>query len=166
MDNLDGLGQAALMRMMALGRQGKQGGKLIVPQQPVIRRKIGRNDKCHCGSGKKYKKCCLQSDQGRPRHRPASKLPREKPVIDGATVQATAEEVTAPAPKQVTAKAMLNANVDQRIVWAYLETGLYITEVNRGAHPEANIEKWEAALAQFDDATEDEQRIMLTLPGD
>lgn len=21
--------------------------------------KIGRNDPCHCGSGKKYKKCCL-----------------------------------------------------------------------------------------------------------
>ena len=21
--------------------------------------KVGRNDPCHCGSGKKYKKCCL-----------------------------------------------------------------------------------------------------------
>lgn len=25
--------------------------------------KIGRNDPCHCGSGKKYKKCCLQKDE-------------------------------------------------------------------------------------------------------
>lgn len=25
--------------------------------------KIGRNDPCHCGSGKKYKKCCLLKDQ-------------------------------------------------------------------------------------------------------
>lgn len=24
---------------------------------------LGRNDPCRCGSGKKYKKCCLQSDQ-------------------------------------------------------------------------------------------------------
>ncbi|MCA9008651.1 MAG: SEC-C domain-containing protein, partial [Planctomycetaceae bacterium] len=24
--------------------------------------KTGRNDPCHCGSGKKYKKCCLASD--------------------------------------------------------------------------------------------------------
>ena len=24
--------------------------------------KIGRNDPCHCGSGKKYKKCCLPKD--------------------------------------------------------------------------------------------------------
>jgi uncharacterized protein len=23
------------------------------------RRKVGRNDRCPCGSGKKYKKCCL-----------------------------------------------------------------------------------------------------------
>ena len=25
--------------------------------------KIGRNDPCHCGSGKKYKRCCLEEDQ-------------------------------------------------------------------------------------------------------
>ena len=24
--------------------------------------KTGRNDPCHCGSGKKYKKCCLAKD--------------------------------------------------------------------------------------------------------
>ena len=25
--------------------------------------KIGRNDLCHCGSGKKYKKCCMTKDK-------------------------------------------------------------------------------------------------------
>jgi hypothetical protein len=35
---------------------------------PVISRKVGRNDTCHCGSGKKYKKCCLDADEAaRPR---------------------------------------------------------------------------------------------------
>lgn len=29
------------------------------PTLPVIVSKIGRNDPCHCGSGKKYKKCCI-----------------------------------------------------------------------------------------------------------
>ncbi len=24
---------------------------------------LGRNDPCHCGSGKKYKQCCLDSDE-------------------------------------------------------------------------------------------------------
>ncbi|MGL4819934.1 MAG: SEC-C metal-binding domain-containing protein, partial [Bacilli bacterium] len=23
---------------------------------------IGRNDRCHCGSGKKYKKCCMAKE--------------------------------------------------------------------------------------------------------
>ncbi|MFW6401426.1 MAG: SEC-C metal-binding domain-containing protein [Desulfohalobiaceae bacterium] len=37
-----------------------------IAQDQTVRRpvaKIGRNDPCHCGSGKKYKKCCLQKDQ-------------------------------------------------------------------------------------------------------
>ena len=28
----------------------------------VKHRKLGRNEPCHCGSGKKYKKCCLDKD--------------------------------------------------------------------------------------------------------
>ncbi|MDX1778368.1 MAG: SEC-C metal-binding domain-containing protein, partial [Thermodesulfobacteriota bacterium] len=32
---------------------------LLNPPQPKIaEKKIGRNDPCPCGSGKKYKKCC------------------------------------------------------------------------------------------------------------
>ena len=29
--------------------------------EPILRDplKVGRNDPCHCGSGKKFKKCCL-----------------------------------------------------------------------------------------------------------
>ena len=36
-------------------------------QKPIRRQKIGRNDPCPCGSGKKYKKCC-----GRPGAKPAA----------------------------------------------------------------------------------------------
>lgn len=28
-----------------------------------MKQKIGRNDLCYCGSGKKYKKCCMKKDQ-------------------------------------------------------------------------------------------------------
>jgi uncharacterized protein YecA (UPF0149 family) len=31
-------------------------------KQVVKSKKIGRNDPCPCGSGKKYKKCCLNKD--------------------------------------------------------------------------------------------------------
>jgi len=35
-----------------------------VKQQPVVKKnKVGRNDPCPCGSGKKYKNCCLDKDQ-------------------------------------------------------------------------------------------------------
>lgn len=33
-------------------------------EQTVVKEeKIGRNDPCPCGSGKKYKKCCLGKDE-------------------------------------------------------------------------------------------------------
>jgi hypothetical protein len=31
----------------------------------MVKKKIGRNDPCPCGSGKKYKNCCLRKDQRR-----------------------------------------------------------------------------------------------------
>jgi len=39
---------------------------------------IGRNDPCPCGSGKKYKKCCLDKDQNEAR---AAAKPREVPRL-------------------------------------------------------------------------------------
>ena len=33
-------------------------------EEPLSKgRKIGRNDPCLCGSGKKYKKCCLKKNE-------------------------------------------------------------------------------------------------------
>ena len=40
-------------------------------KEPVRGVKIGRNDPCPCGSGKKYKKCCLSlNPQARPEFHP------------------------------------------------------------------------------------------------
>lgn len=33
--------------------------KHFIPPKPIQSAKVGRNDPCPCGSGKKYKKCCL-----------------------------------------------------------------------------------------------------------
>ncbi len=35
------------------------------PDQQTVRRDMGRNDVCWCGSGRKYKKCHLQEDERR-----------------------------------------------------------------------------------------------------
>jgi tetratricopeptide (TPR) repeat protein len=56
--------------------------------------KLGRNDPCHCGSGKKYKKCCLSKDAAaahkqaaspqtddKPPQRPAVQPPEPSPIV-------------------------------------------------------------------------------------
>jgi len=35
--------------------------KMLNPAQPAASTKVGRNDPCPCGSGRKYKKCCGSS---------------------------------------------------------------------------------------------------------
>jgi preprotein translocase subunit SecA len=44
----------------------QQGQAAERPTQPIVRTgpKLGRNDPCHCGSGKKYKKCHMAQDEG------------------------------------------------------------------------------------------------------
>ncbi|MTW20687.1 zinc chelation protein SecC [Allochromatium palmeri] len=36
--------------------------RMLNPPKPMLSDKVGRNDPCPCGSGKKYKKCCGASD--------------------------------------------------------------------------------------------------------
>lgn len=51
--------------------------------QPNRGIKIGRNEPCPCGSGKKYKKCCLNKpDQSRPKPHPDKPKIRLKSTVD------------------------------------------------------------------------------------
>lgn len=47
---------------------------------------IGRNDPCHCGSGKKYKKCHLEKDEV------VDRKEREKAALNAAKVASAAAE--------------------------------------------------------------------------
>lgn len=49
--------------------------------------KIGRNDPCHCGSGSKYKKCCLEKD------RQASAAQQPTPAVEADQPAAAAKPV-------------------------------------------------------------------------
>jgi SWIM/SEC-C metal-binding protein len=50
--------------------------RLFNPPQPIVKsRHISRNDPCYCGSGKKYKKCCLGKDQAK-HSQPETDTPR------------------------------------------------------------------------------------------
>jgi HEAT repeat protein len=37
--------------------------RLVLPRKPQARQKVGRNDPCPCGSGKKFKNCCLRGQR-------------------------------------------------------------------------------------------------------
>ncbi len=41
----------------------KSGHGKVIPFDQVRKAKVGRNDPCPCGSGKKYKNCCLRKDE-------------------------------------------------------------------------------------------------------
>jgi len=47
----------------------------------VVTVKIGRNDPCPCGSGKKYKRCCLAKDQEAERARRVATQLNKPPVV-------------------------------------------------------------------------------------
>ena len=51
--------------------------------------KIGRNDPCPCGSGKKYKKCCLEKDQAAERARPAIPIRLPTPGFETASASSS-----------------------------------------------------------------------------
>ncbi len=56
--------QAELKRekVAKITSEGGAGDKTIRKQPVVKKAKVGRNDPCPCGSGKKYKACCLDKD--------------------------------------------------------------------------------------------------------
>ena len=47
---------------------------------------LGRNEPCHCGSGKKYKKCHLEADEK------ADRKDREKAALNAAKIAAEKEK--------------------------------------------------------------------------
>jgi uncharacterized protein YecA (UPF0149 family) len=52
---------------MDLGASASPAARALAPgwlPAPRAARKVGRNDPCPCGSGKKYKKCCLGKEAG------------------------------------------------------------------------------------------------------
>ena len=57
---------------------------------------LGRNDPCHCGSGKKYKQCCLAKDEEKAR------VERAKAVAEAPAPAADAPQPSAKGTKHQT----------------------------------------------------------------
>ena len=52
-----------LMQTIYLRRHAERLSSRLQRLAPLARRKVGRNDPCPCGSGKKFKRCCLGKTQ-------------------------------------------------------------------------------------------------------
>ncbi|MBQ3181111.1 MAG: SEC-C domain-containing protein, partial [Firmicutes bacterium] len=57
--------QQEVKRVKVAKETGNSASDQTVKKQPIRNKdkKVGPNDPCPCGSGKKYKKCCLQKDK-------------------------------------------------------------------------------------------------------
>jgi hypothetical protein len=51
-------------------------------------RSLGRNDPCHCGSGRKYKQCCLEKDEAAAREERAKAAAAEAAAPESAPAKA------------------------------------------------------------------------------
>lgn len=79
--DLDDFKEAVLDHFMGISKRlgkeipplPKKGTKTVVKGQ-----KVGRNAPCPCGSGKKYKKCCLSEEQGEIPKRPSPDNPEKR----------------------------------------------------------------------------------------
>ena len=60
------------------------------PDAPPV---LGRNDPCHCGSGKKYKQCHLGKDEATAREARA-KAADEAPAVESAPTKTPAQTAT------------------------------------------------------------------------
>lgn len=80
-----GLAVAILPWPRSKGRKGRSKSRFI--PRHTSDDLPGRNDPCHCGSGKKYKRCCLREDERASRRARASgrrsRLNRSQAVTSG-----------------------------------------------------------------------------------
>ena len=76
----------------------------------------GRNDPCHCGSGKKYKHCCLSKDESAARAKHSTETTEAQAAeTPAATPEAGAEHAHATRPqKHATRQPWKRAGVEGR----------------------------------------------------
>jgi hypothetical protein len=78
------------------GWRGSAAGGTVVARRGHVNPNLGRNDPCHCGSGKKYKQCCLARDEA------AARVARAKAAAEAPLPAAEEAAPSAPPPKQRT----------------------------------------------------------------
>jgi hypothetical protein len=137
----------------------------------VTRKKLSRNSRCPCGSGKKYKHCCYHKgfdwveEEGQvyrsvPLSGEAAAILNEqhRKFVERFGREPGPDDLIffdAPPVEQVEfqmVKAMKAAGLDPAFIYAYEKTGgLLVTEQNLHLIPEADLDAWQAALDEYEE---------------
>jgi len=82
-----------------------------------VSKSLGRNEPCHCGSGRKYKHCCLEKDEQAEREARAKAEAEAEAEAPPAEPEATtrAERAPKPATQQPWKRGSLNTHGFQKI---------------------------------------------------
>lgn len=133
--------------------------------------KISRNDPCPCGSGKKYKKCCIgksftwtENDDGQV----VRQVPLSSDVVDVLTglrdsyVEKHGKEPDrffqeappGPVVHQMTVAAMRTAKIDPALIHAFDKTGgMMLSAVNESKVTGADVQQFEDAIDEYERQT-------------
>jgi len=101
--------------------------------------RLGRNDKCHCKSGLKFKKCC-GARSGRRQAAPRQQQLDIAPIDLDLVTESDQDAVVA---------AMTNAGVHPATIYAYKKTGLFLTEASLTSHSAEDAKLWSDAVMEY-----------------
>jgi hypothetical protein len=133
-------------------------------------KKISRNDPCPCGSGKKFKKCCIDKDFEWLEDEDGNifkSIPMSDDMMEifGKQRQAFIDRngrepgpddpvfPDMPHPEHLEhemVEMMKRANIDPAKIYAFEKTGRLVTEDNQGILTEADLLEWEAAIDEYE----------------
>lgn len=140
-------------------------------------RKVSRNEICPCGSGKKYKKCCIgkefewvKDEDGNIFRevklnedlREAFEYQRKAFIEKHGREWGPDDKIFFDAPptehlEHETVQAMKEAGIRPAIIYAYEKTGRLVTEDNKSMIPDNALAEWNAAVEEYYELHGDEE---------
>jgi hypothetical protein len=114
--------------------------------------KVGRNEKCPCASGKKFKQCCLPRPQPRQQLTIEERIrefekrfdrhpgPADRIFLEASSQQDILDKVSA---------AMTAAGIDPAFIYAFQKTGLIVASENMDFLTGRDLMVWTAAVDEY-----------------
>ena len=130
---------------------------------------LGRNSKCPCGSGRRYKQCCLKSNV-RYDEDDSGTIRKAVPLSDelGDQLARHMEDLSGDLGRELEpddsvfpdlphsehiehglVEAMKSSGVDPALIYAFEQTGLLVSDENRHLISPRDMEQWESAVSEY-----------------